>query len=102
MVLQVNSSCTAGSKEKDTLCGTYCYQVVKPLLQFADSVKSNTKQFTELQDKIKEQAAIISSLNDRIELIRSSGRRQSRVSGEETTGYEYTQRLSDSENERVL
>ncbi|KAM8714733.1 hypothetical protein ACLKA7_001142 [Drosophila subpalustris] len=68
MVLQVNSSRTAGSKEKDTLCGTYCYQVVKPLLQFADSVKSNTKQFTELQDKIKEQAAIISSLNDRIEL----------------------------------
>jgi len=50
----------------DSQCSTYCYQVVKPLLQYADSVQSKTKQFSELQDKIKEQAAIIVNLNELI------------------------------------
>ncbi|XP_060647691.1 angiopoietin-related protein 7-like [Drosophila nasuta] len=63
MVSQVQSSCFAGSKEMDEQCSTYCYQVVKPLLQHVNSANSKENRFVELNNKIKELEAKIVNLN---------------------------------------
>ncbi|XP_051859548.1 uncharacterized protein LOC117570480 [Drosophila albomicans] len=68
VVKQVNSSCSVYSKELDDQCSTYCYQVVKPLLQYVNPVQSMTQELNELQHTIKSQAAEIKNLN---ELIKS-------------------------------
>ncbi|XP_060658819.1 fibrinogen-like protein 1 [Drosophila nasuta] len=68
VVKQVKSSCSVYSKELDDQCSTYCYQVVKPLLQYVNPVQSMTQELNELQHTIKSQAAEIKNLN---ELIKS-------------------------------
>ncbi|KAH8390608.1 hypothetical protein KR215_007436, partial [Drosophila sulfurigaster] len=51
------------SKELDDKCSTYCYQVLKPLLQYVNPVQSMTQELNELQHTIKSQAAEIKNLN---------------------------------------
>ncbi|XP_034116729.2 angiopoietin-related protein 7-like [Drosophila albomicans] len=67
MVSQVQSSCFAGSREMDEQCSTYCYQVVKPLLQHVNSANSKENIFIELNNKIKELEAKIVNLNEMAE-----------------------------------
>ncbi|KAH8377966.1 hypothetical protein KR093_008163 [Drosophila rubida] len=64
---QANSSCPADSKELDATCGRYCYQVVQPLLQYVNTVKSMTQEHNELQHSVKIHAETIASLKKIIE-----------------------------------
>ncbi|KAH8390497.1 hypothetical protein KR215_002536, partial [Drosophila sulfurigaster] len=52
----------------DDQCSTYCYQVVKPLLKYVNTVQSMTQEHNQLQHIIKLQAESIKNLN---ELIKS-------------------------------
>ncbi|KAH8389595.1 hypothetical protein KR215_005123, partial [Drosophila sulfurigaster] len=45
----------------DDQCSTYCYQVVKPLLQYVNTVTTMTQEHNELQHTIKTQAEFILS-----------------------------------------
>ncbi|XP_060665230.1 ficolin-2-like [Drosophila nasuta] len=62
MSFEVNSSCT-GQQELDSQCSTYCYQVVKPLLQYVNTIRTMTQEQNELHQTITVQAEIIKSLN---------------------------------------
>ncbi|XP_064535201.1 fibrinogen-like protein 1 [Drosophila montana] len=58
----------AVSKKLDEQCGGYCYGIVKPLLQYAASIRSKENQFSELIDKIQNLKATIKMLKSQIEL----------------------------------
>ncbi|XP_062131289.1 fibrinogen-like protein 1 isoform X2 [Drosophila sulfurigaster albostrigata] len=66
--LQLRRSYSIDSEQLDDQCSSYCYQVVKPLLQFVDTSKVMATENTELQNTIKLQAENITTLN---ELIKS-------------------------------
>ncbi|XP_060665823.1 fibrinogen-like protein 1 [Drosophila nasuta] len=61
MTSQVNCSC-----QLDDQCSTYCYQVVKPLLQYVNTVSTMTQENNELQHTVKRQAKTIENLNELI------------------------------------
>ncbi|XP_051858415.1 ficolin-2-like isoform X4 [Drosophila albomicans] len=61
---QVNSSCLMASKELGDQCSLYCYQVVKPLLQYVNTTTTMTQEQNELQQTIKVQAETIKNLNE--------------------------------------
>ncbi|XP_051858412.1 ficolin-1-like isoform X2 [Drosophila albomicans] len=61
---QVNSSCLMASKELGDQCSLYCYQVVKPLLQYVNTTTTMTQEQNELQQTIKVQAEKIKNLNE--------------------------------------
>ncbi|XP_030079085.1 ficolin-1-like [Drosophila hydei] len=55
----------------DELCGAHCYTIVKPLLQYAASVRSKEIQFNELTAKIQSREAIIKTLESQLEASNS-------------------------------
>ncbi|XP_062132249.1 fibrinogen-like protein 1 isoform X3 [Drosophila sulfurigaster albostrigata] len=63
IINQVKSSYSVYSKELDDQCSTYCYQVVKPLLENVNTAESMTEEYNELQHTIKLQAENIKNLN---------------------------------------
>ncbi|XP_051859885.1 fibrinogen-like protein 1 isoform X1 [Drosophila albomicans] len=63
IINQVKSSSSVYSKELDDQCSTYCYQVVKPLLENVNTDESMTEEYNELQHTIKLQAEKIKNLN---------------------------------------
>ncbi|XP_062134333.1 microfibril-associated glycoprotein 4-like [Drosophila sulfurigaster albostrigata] len=58
---QVNSSCSVYSKELDDQCSTHCYQVVKPLLQYVNTVQSPQHAINSQADEIKNLNELIKS-----------------------------------------
>ncbi|XP_064553551.1 putative autophagy-related protein 11 [Drosophila montana] len=56
-----NLSCAA-DKELDKRCETYCYRVVKPLLQHASDAYLKEQEFTKLLAKVQQQEIIIKSI----------------------------------------
>ncbi|XP_062142929.1 ficolin-2-like [Drosophila sulfurigaster albostrigata] len=67
-ISQVNSLCSKESKLLDEQCSTYCYQVVKPLLQYVNTVSTMTQEHNELQHTIKTQAQQLKSCEIQSEL----------------------------------
>ncbi|XP_062142748.1 fibrinogen-like protein 1 [Drosophila sulfurigaster albostrigata] len=61
---KVYSSCLMASKELGDQCSLYCYQVVKPLLQYVNTTTTMTQEQNELQQTIKVQAETIKNLNE--------------------------------------
>ncbi|KAH8404934.1 hypothetical protein KR222_011053, partial [Zaprionus bogoriensis] len=53
-----------GHQREDQLCGSYCYGVVKPLLQNYASAHLKEKQFDELQGKVRELEITINHMGE--------------------------------------
>ncbi|XP_062132247.1 fibrinogen-like protein 1 isoform X1 [Drosophila sulfurigaster albostrigata] len=71
IINQVKNSYSVYSKELDDQCSTYCYKVVKPLLENVNTDESMTEEYNELQHRIKLQAENIKNLN---KLIKSKNK----------------------------
>ncbi|XP_060655145.1 fibrinogen-like protein 1 [Drosophila nasuta] len=91
IVLQVNSKCINNSKELDHQCSTYCYQVVKPLLQYVNTVK----EYNELQHTIKLQAETINKLNELIKSKDIQLAQQTKLSESYESQNQYQKKLLD-------
>lgn len=61
------------SRKLDKECGGYCYTIVKPLLQYAASIRSKEAQFNDLTNKIQSLEATIKSLENQLEIAKQFG-----------------------------
>ncbi|KAH8376924.1 hypothetical protein KR093_002278, partial [Drosophila rubida] len=85
----------------DDQCSSYCYQVVKPLLQYVNTVKSMAQEHNELQKTIKVQAETIKNLQELIKAKDMTQELQAKLSKSCESRNENQQNLIDKNNKSL-